>query len=375
MLIIINNLVKERVRYVRIVVNDIAADKGSGGAFSVLREFYQAVSEHGQDHEWIFLLADNYFEPLEHIVIKTFPDIKKSWIKRLIFDQVSGHKIVNELKPDVYFSMQNIAMKHLNCPQATYLHQSLPFQDKKSFSFFKRSELKLAIYQKIIGRLLKNSLNYANVVFVQTEWMKRAIEVDELAHFVMVVPPTISLGGLQPNEFHSDRFFYPAENHLYKNHSLIYEATSLLNQRGYEKFDVFLTIDPQDVASNNVKFIGKIDRSLVFDYYANSILLFPSYIETFGLPLLEARTANAIILAADTQFAREILADYPNAYFYEFQDAEALSNLMEQLITCQISPVYPVVSKEKTTMGTNSWQLIMKELIKLGGQHETITTP
>ena len=60
-------------------------------------------------------------------------------------------------------------------------------------------------------------------------------------------------------------------------------------------------------------------RECVYEQYAKSVLIFPSYIETLGLPLLEARLTGCPIIAADTPFAKEILDGYNNvAYFGQF---------------------------------------------------------
>ena len=90
----------------RIVVNDIAASEG--GAMSVLRDFYNTVCADGNDNEWIFLLNDHYFEETEHVKILTLPHIKKSRLKKLIFDFITGRNYIKKLKPDVVFSLQNI---------------------------------------------------------------------------------------------------------------------------------------------------------------------------------------------------------------------------------------------------------------------------
>ena len=56
--------------------------------------------------------------------------------------------------------------------------------------------------------------------------------------------------------------------------------------------------------------------------------VFPSYIETIGLPLLEARSVGARILAADCRYARDLVGDYQKAEFFEMFDAERLYRLM-----------------------------------------------
>ncbi|NRE76400.1 glycosyltransferase family 1 protein, partial [Enterococcus faecium] len=104
----------------RIVVNDIAASEG--GAMSVLKDFYEEVKEFGADHEWIFLLGDYYLEETPNIKVYVYPEIKKSWLKRLNFDFYFGKNIVNEFKPDIYLSLQNTATLGIKCNQYVYLH-------------------------------------------------------------------------------------------------------------------------------------------------------------------------------------------------------------------------------------------------------------
>lgn len=70
--------------------------------------------------------------------------------------------------------------------------------------------------------------------------------------------------------------------------------------------------------------------------YESDVLIFPSYIESFGLPLIEAAVSGDIILAADTIFARELLKNYNNAYFFKYNDADSLSELMKKIINHEI---------------------------------------
>ena len=71
----------------RILVIDTAAS--SGGALTVLQDFYKTVCEDPSDTEWIFLLSDCYVEDKEKIKVIVRPDLK-SHVKRLAFDYVLG---------------------------------------------------------------------------------------------------------------------------------------------------------------------------------------------------------------------------------------------------------------------------------------------
>ena len=81
----------------------------------------------------------------------------------------------------------------------------------------------------------------------------------------------------------------------------------------------------------NVIFGGQIPREKVFEMYANSVLLFPSYVESFGLPLLEARLTGSFVIASDCPFSREILNGYDKVSFFSEMDYEEMGRLILKL--------------------------------------------
>lgn len=163
-----------------------------------------------------------------------------------------------------------------------------------------------------------------------------------------VIPPVIDI---HPNKSFSLKnmkiptFIYPATPLIYKNHQVIIEACKQLLIDNVTNFQVIFTLTgkenylSQDLIKQVIRyrlpilFIGKQDRVTMFDWYTGTILLFPSYIETFGLPLLEARLHNTPILAAETAFAREILANYSNVHFFQYDNALQLKITMHKFIT------------------------------------------
>ena len=54
--------------------------------------------------------------------------------------------------------------------------------------------------------------------------------------------------------------------------------------------------------------------------------MFPSIVETFGLPLLEAKLSKTKIFCMETDFSREILTGYESALF--FKNSNQLSDLI-----------------------------------------------
>lgn len=315
----------------RIVVNDIAAS--TGGAMTVLRDFYRCVCDNDTENEWIFLLGERYFEETDNVKIIPMPDIKKSGLKKLLFDFFTGRKFISALKPDVVFSMQNIITFGLKVPQVTYIHQSIPFQTVKKFSFLKGSERKLAVIQHLIGAIIKASAKRSTRVIVQTQWMKEAVckQCRIAADRVSVVMPQVKpFAFTNAVAFDPTAFFYPTAPGIYKNNAAVYAASEQLAQQGLD-CRVTLTL-PEEKSRGQVTCVGRLPYDEVVARYHSSTLLFPSYIETFGYPLAEARQAGTVVLASDTAFSREVLAGYENAYFFDPFKPLELAVLMERVI-------------------------------------------
>lgn len=347
----------------RIVVNDIAAS--TGGAMTVLRDFYNCVCDSDKENEWIFLLNDRYFKETDNVKIMTLPEIKKSRVRKLLFDLVTGKKYIQALDPDVVFSLQNTLTFGLKKPQALYIHQPIPFQNVKHFSFLRTQERKLAVIQYLIGWIIKRSAKKSDCVIVQTKWMKEAV---------------CRICGLSEGKVHTNlpdakweqpvqtavsyektTFFYPTSDVIYKNSQCILKASQMLSNRGIDHV-VTLTLSPEQT-NGNVIYVGRLPYDEVMAHYQKSTLVFPSYIETFGYPLAEARMAGAIVLAADTPFAREVLDGYENAYFFDPFKPEELATLMEQVAVGELEKK-DVAFAAPTSTG--SWEQVIQWVLELG---------
>lgn len=321
----------------RIVVNDIAA--GSGGALTMLESFHDYVRHFDEDNEWVFLLGGDLLVESPNIRTVALPQVKNSWIRRLSFDLIVGRRLIRSFKPDVVFSLQNTYTYGVECPQVLYVHQPLPFQQSKNFSLWRRDERLLGIYQHLIGALIKQSIRRADHVIVQTQWMRNAVleQVGIAADRVDSVLPDLDDLGAYAIEGTLDAgsFCYPTANISYKNNDCILAACSLLRQQGVVDFTVRMTIN-SPTGEPNITPIGRIPREQVLEMLAHSTLIFPSLIETYGLPLAEARALGVVVLAADLPYAREVLDGYGNAYYFDPASPTELAALMHRVIAGKI---------------------------------------
>lgn len=324
-----------------ILVYDVAAS--SSGALSVLNDFYNEVKNYDDKNiKWIFVISTPHLEETENIKVVRLPWVKKGWIHRLFCDHFIAPNLIKKHKIDKVFSLQNVLVPSTNVPQVLYLHQSLPFAEYK----FKITEnFHLWIYQNVISRLIFSGIKKAEKTIVQTNWMKEAcIDKTEVKEDkIIVIPPIINI---VPEKLFSYQnmqiptFIYPATPQVYKNHKIIIEACKRLMEDGIKDFQVIFTLTGKENKLSRqlrqqtekyglpIKFIGCIEREKLYDWYSKAILIFPSYIESFPLPLLEAKINKTPILVSNSVFSCEILEGCENVKFFNSTKDIELKNLM-----------------------------------------------
>lgn len=327
----------------KIMVFDVPAE--NGGALTILNQYYDnAIKD--KENEWIFVLSTPQLSEHSNVKILNFPWVKKSWFHRLYFDKVVANKIVKSHNVDEILSLQNVIVRSANIKQTLYLHQPLPFVKKKykiyeNFIFW--------TYQNLIGKMIFKSIKRADNIIVQTKWMKEAVikKVKINGDKITLKEPKLNIN-VESEYKESNRneklFFYPAGSSLYKNHRVIIEACRIINNKSIKNYKVVFTLygdenknikNLYDIAKKEnlpIAFIGKINIDEVCRYYSKSILLFPSYIETYGLPMLEAKMHLSPIIASDCAFSHEILDGYEKADFFDPYNSHQLSEYMERYL-------------------------------------------
>ncbi|TXL66872.1 glycosyltransferase family 4 protein [Cerasibacillus terrae] len=344
----------------KVMVFDVPAE--NGGALSILKEFYREVKFYEDKNiQWIFVLSKPMLKETKNIKIIRYPWAKKSWLHRMYFDQIKAPKLVRKFNPDKIFSLQNVIIPRVKVEQIIYIHQSLPFVNHR---FSIRENKLFWVYQNIVSKIIFKSIKRSKKVIVQLNWFKDAcIEKTAVAEEkIKVIPPKVNIDikkYFSPTENSLSTFFYPAGASYYKNHRTIVEACKKLKSKGVNNYKVLFTLTGNEnehlatlynrVIKENlqVEFLGSISREDVFKYYSKTVLIFPSYIETFGLPMLESKMHKGVILAANTPFSHEILDGYENAYFFNAFDSDELATLMIHISKGKINFIDDVSVEKK----------------------------
>lgn len=325
----------------KIVVVDVAFT--SGGAEKILRQYYEN-SKRQINHEWIYITSNIALEQTSNILNLRYPQAATSYLYRIIFDYILCPLMIRRIKPDRIVSLQNVEIPWIKTHQSVYLHMSLPFTSVY-FSF--RQDMRLWFYQNIYKYRIRSMLRRANEIIVQTKWMKDGcIALADISpEKVIIKQPNVVLddnisyvGGNKP------LFIYPANGHFYKNHHVILEAAIILAERGIYEYEIDFTLTGNETKNISaiakfvkrenlpIRFIGSIPYHELQKYYCYRMLVFPSYIESFGLPLLEARLAGTPVVAANTPFAQEILDGYLKAKFFTYDKGHDLADIIQKII-------------------------------------------
>ena len=327
----------------RTMVFDVPAE--SGGALSVLHEFYNEFKL-DQKNIYIFVLSLPELKETSNIKVLRFPWIKNSWGHRLFFDHIIAPKLIKDHDIDQVLSLQNIIIPHTSVFQSVFVHKALPISE---YRFRLKEDRLLWIYQNIIGKNIFKSIKKADRVIVQTNWMKNTI-IEKLSVYDEKIEVKKAIIDVEIKEqFRETKdslstFFYPASGVIFKNHKIIVDACLKLKNDGINEYKVIFTLNGNEnrhitelysVSKANrlpIKFKGSMQRDEVFTLYSKSVLIFPSYIETVGFPLIEAGMHNTPILAANCQYAKEVTDGQDNTLYFNPLDSNELAKLMKSLI-------------------------------------------
>ena len=86
----------------------------------------------------------------------------------------------------------------------------------------------------------------------------------------------------------------------------------IIGQRGWEAEEVFETLDRPGTLEGHVTELGSCsDEQLAEHLVTARALLFPSLVEGYGLPLVEALGLGVPVIASDLSVFREICGDIP----------------------------------------------------------------
>jgi glycosyltransferase involved in cell wall biosynthesis len=267
--------------------------------------------------------------------------VTRSWWQRVFWDQFTLRKIIKASRVDLLISSSDFGMLYSPCPQLLLLRNSVFFSSIYRTSILPHHRWRGRLMFHIKRLLIAASVRQASQTVVASHAMG-----DETAHALGLRPERFAVNpfGVPLDRFQTAtchlseknssvfRLLYVAEYCDYKNLAVLLRALQALNARGEAGILLVTTADPwqnpddpnvaeririQDQllasdpsVSSSVKFCGAVPYQDMPRLYQDSdLFVFPSLVESFGHPLVEAMASGVPVLAADLPVCKEVCGE------------------------------------------------------------------
>ncbi|WP_338778807.1 glycosyltransferase [Metabacillus sp. FJAT-52054] len=334
-----------------------ATSLGSGGALTILNNYLQQLKNQVPEDKLYYIFVPDTCDYFSHPKIILIQNSRNPYYKSRNYWNLVGFKkwcIDKKVKPYEIYSMQNYFpfgfSEDRGVKKKLYLHQPIPFFEYE-WSLFKKNERNLWFYKNIYIHLINKSIREADKVIVQTEWLKKKIVSKASINKDNVHVEKPILNTINPNLYtripdleDTTTLFYPSSKNLYKNHKVLYKAMDIIvNKFNLKNVVLYLTLDKADDTAlkyinqfnlgANIILTGELNYKQVMEHYKSvDALLFPSKIETYGLPLVEAQFFNLPIIASNLDLFKEVIGDYPRITFCGVDDEFDWANNIKGMI-------------------------------------------
>jgi len=326
-----------------------AVNFSEGGPLEILKGCLKCLSEEFPEKYAITAIvhSKSLFD-VANVEYYELPDSKKSWFRRLYYEYVYFRKLSKTIKPYLWLSLHDITPNVEAEVRAVYCHNSCLFY-KLSFKEIMMAP-RFALFNLLYEYLYMVNMKKNDLVIVQQDWMRKKFAEIYNVKNILVAHPFVkfdSAGVEAIEKTRSDEnfmFFYPSFPRIFKNFEIICEATKILVEKGVDGFEVCLTIDGKEnryarylynryKSVDRIRFAGLVAKQNMHDCYNRAdCLVFPSKLESWGLPLSEFKNYGKPILTADLEYARETMGAYGKVKFFAADDPFELAELMEKVM-------------------------------------------
>lgn len=361
----------------RIVISAVNIRKG--GTLTVLRECLAYLSGRADLRVTAIVHKRSLcaFPGIEYIEI---PWSIKGWSRRLWCEYVTLNRISRRFPEpvDLWLSLHDTTPRVKARRQAVYCHTSFPFMKATLRDF--RMDYKIALFSKFTRFAYQVNVRRNAFLVVQQQWLREALSrlIGYGKEHIIVAPPSFRVPepAGTPAESPVPLFLYPATPDCHKNFETLCEASRLLeNAVGKGRFRTVLTLrgDENRYARwlhgrfkdlSSVEFHGFMNREELSRYYGRAAcLVFPSRIETWGLPISEFKPTGKPMLLADLPYAHETAGGSGQVAFFPPTDAQALARAMAAVLDGAPASLGPVPEVSPAAPYAPSWESLFDLLL------------
>ncbi|MGR9045081.1 MAG: glycosyltransferase [Gammaproteobacteria bacterium] len=318
----------------------------SGGPLAILQDCLNYLNLHYQGKYRIIALVCNQglLEEMANVEFIGFPKSIHSYFFRLYYEYFYFKKLSQRLKPYLWLSLHDMTPNVDAEIRAVYCHNAAPFYSPTIREIV--ADPKFALFNLFYGLIYRINIKKNDYVIVQQHWLReKFVSAYDLKNVIVAHPnvPPLKIESSLPED-NIYRFVFPTLPRVFKNIEVIVDAVKLLNAEEVDRFEVIVTVDglenryvkrigAQCKGIENIKLIGRRPRREVYELYEKcNCLIFPSKLETWGLPITEFKDSGKPMLVADLAYAHETVGDYERVCFFSPDSPVELSRFMHDAI-------------------------------------------
>lgn len=318
----------------------------TGGTLEIYKKIIEELGSRGYDAKYeitAFVHKKSLFDGIAcNVSYIEIPD-GRSYLKRMYYENTYFYNWSKRRSIDVWVAMHDLSPRVVARKRYTYYHTPQIFYNMpiKKAVLDPRCFLRSKFYRYFVARNMWD----VDGVIVQANWIKDRFGKMFRMNRIIVARPEESCGSVETANVPGDTviFFYPSFPRVFKNFEVICKACKYLNYKGY-RYKVILTIKGNENRYSkwlyktygkidNIRWVGLQDRDKVEELYQkSSVLIFPSTLETWGLPITEWGKYGKPMILADIPYAHETAMHEKNKSFFNADNSMELALLMAKHI-------------------------------------------
>ena len=322
----------------------------NGGPLSVYKDFLNVLIENDYHLKYkivAFVHKTELFNEYKgKVKLIELPRSRKSYLYRFYYEYFYFHKYSKKHKADIWLSLHDMTPNVKAEKRYVYCHNPSPFLKRtKTIWRLSKTYYFMSMFYKYIYRI---NIKKNTAVIVQQDWLRKEFKKMYGIKNIIVARPNVEVDvpkNIDVNIRHDRKevFIYSAYPRPFKNFEVICMAARALKEYS-DKFEVWLTIDGSENAYsdmlrkefadvNNIKWLGLINRDEMMKKYAESdYLIFPSILETWGLPITEYEALKKPMIVADLPYAHETVGSYDKVVYFDAENSSDLANIIKKVI-------------------------------------------